>query len=189
MRWKIDRGAISQSSAMPIISPKWIARALVTGSDPGIPRHTGQVRVLGSSPKLSSQPQNIFVRVASWTWISRPMTGSRFMRAPLDPSKPIACSSAWAASRIRFSLNAGPAIWKPTGRPSARPFGIETAGMPASDIGTVQTSFRYIASGSAVLAPSSNATPGAVGVTTKSNRSQARSKSPAISVRTFCARP
>ena len=24
----------------------------------------------------SSQPQNIFVRVASWTWISRPMTGS-----------------------------------------------------------------------------------------------------------------
>src|SRR5437762_570934 len=35
-----------------------------------------QVRVFGGSPKLSSQPQNIFVRVDSWTWISRPMTGS-----------------------------------------------------------------------------------------------------------------
>ena len=46
-----------------------------------------------------------------------------------------------------FSENAGPAIWKPTGRPPggplpspgfASPAGIETAGMPASDIGTVQ---------------------------------------------------
>ena len=40
--------------------------------------------------------------------------------------------------------------------------------MPARDIGTVQKSFRYIASGSAVFAPSSKATPGAVGVTMKS---------------------
>ena len=40
------------------------------------PRQTGQVRVFGGSPNDSSQPQNIFVRVASWTWISRPMTGS-----------------------------------------------------------------------------------------------------------------
>ena len=61
--------------------------------------------------------------------------------------------------------------------------------MPASDIGTVQKSFRYIASGSSVLAPSGKATLGAVGVTTKSNRSQAASKSRLISVRTFCARP
>ena len=38
----------------------------------------------------------------------------------------------------RFSLNAGPASWKPTGRPSASPHGIEIAGMPASDIGTVK---------------------------------------------------
>ena len=34
------------------------------------------VRVFGGSPKDSSQPQNIFVRVLSWTWISSPMTGS-----------------------------------------------------------------------------------------------------------------
>src|ERR1044071_6404507 len=53
-----------------------MAWALTTGSEPGSPRQTGHVRVLGSSPKLSSQPQNIFVRVSSWTWISRPMTGS-----------------------------------------------------------------------------------------------------------------
>src|ERR1051325_2480583 len=48
----------------------------MTGSVPGRPRQTGQVCVFGGSPKLSSQPQNIFVRVFSWTWISRPMTGS-----------------------------------------------------------------------------------------------------------------
>ena len=76
MRWKIERGASSDSSASPIIRPKWIAWALATGSAPGSPRQTGQVRVLGGSPKDSSQPQNIFVRVLSWTWISRPMTGS-----------------------------------------------------------------------------------------------------------------
>ena len=60
----------------PSSSRRVTAWALVTGSVPGRPRQTGQVRVLGSSPKLSSQPQNIFVRVLSWTWISRPMTGS-----------------------------------------------------------------------------------------------------------------
>ena len=54
-------------------------------------------------------------------------------------------SIAWAASRISDSLNAGPAICRPdrqlgpaaVGR-RARPDGIEIAGMPASDIGTVQ---------------------------------------------------
>jgi hypothetical protein len=76
LRWKIDRGAISQPSAMPIISPKWTASALVTGRVPGWPRQTGQTCVLGGSPKDSAQPQNIFVRVLSWTWISSPMTGS-----------------------------------------------------------------------------------------------------------------
>ena len=76
MRWKIDRGAILQSNARPITSPKWTARALSTGSAPGSPRQTGQVRVLGSSPKDSAQEQNIFVCVESWTWISSPITGS-----------------------------------------------------------------------------------------------------------------
>src|SRR3954470_6756781 len=53
-----------------------MASAFVTGSAPGRPRQVGQQCVLGSSPKLSSHEQNIFVFVASWTWISRPMTGS-----------------------------------------------------------------------------------------------------------------
>jgi hypothetical protein len=65
LRWKIDRGAISQPSASPIISPKWTASALVTGSTPGCARQTGQVRVFGSSPKDSAHEQNIFVLVAS----------------------------------------------------------------------------------------------------------------------------
>ena len=50
---------------MPIISPKCTALALATGRLPGSPRQTGQVRVLGGSPNDSSQPQNIFVVVAS----------------------------------------------------------------------------------------------------------------------------
>src|SRR3954451_5803276 len=32
--------------------------------------------MLGSSPKESEQPQNMLVRVESWTWISRPITAS-----------------------------------------------------------------------------------------------------------------
>src|SRR4051812_20104473 len=55
--------------------PKWTARALRVGRVPGWPRQTGHVRVFGGSPKESSQPQNIFVRVWSCTWISIPMTG------------------------------------------------------------------------------------------------------------------
>ena len=61
---------------MPIISPKCTAWAFATGRLPGRPRQTGQVCVFGGSPKDSSQPQNIFVRVFSCTWISRPITGS-----------------------------------------------------------------------------------------------------------------
>src|SRR5919197_1210232 len=75
-----------------------------------------------------------------------------------DPSNSRACSSAKAASRTRFSLNAGPASWNPTGSPSLSPQGIEIAGIPASDIGTVKYSLRYSASGSSDVAPSSHAT-------------------------------
>src|SRR5436190_9633595 len=74
-----------------------MALALTTGSDPGSPRQTGQVRVLGSSPKLSSQPQNIFVRVLSWTWISRPMTGSHSAIAP----RPAAVEADRPLERVR----------------------------------------------------------------------------------------
>src|SRR5207237_8559899 len=78
-------------------------------------------------------------------------TDHRFVAHPLRAgleSKLIAFSSAYAASSSRGSLNAGPASWKPTGSRSLSPEGIEIAGMPASGIGTVQKSLRYIASGS-----------------------------------------
>src|SRR3954470_5820729 len=53
-----------------------MAFSLATGRAPGSPRQTSHVRVFGGSPNDSSQPQNIFVRVLSCTWISSPMTGS-----------------------------------------------------------------------------------------------------------------
>src|SRR5882724_11852346 len=56
------------------------ARLLRTGRVPGRPRHTGQTLVLGGSPKRVEQPQKIFVRVRSWTWTSRPMTGAYLAR-------------------------------------------------------------------------------------------------------------
>ena len=90
---------------------------------------------------------------------------------------------------VPMSLAGIPAICSPVGSPSASPLGIETAGMPARLMGTAQKSLRYIASGSSSLAPSSKATVGLVGVTTKSTSSQARAKSRLISVRTFWARP
>ena len=58
---------MSQSSAMAIASPYRTACSLVVGSTPGCARHTGQVWTFGSSPNESSQPQNILVRVRSWT--------------------------------------------------------------------------------------------------------------------------
>src|SRR5438094_2262394 len=76
MRWNWQRPAISQLSARPI----WIAFStapwLIRGSTPGWPRQSGHVSVFGSAPNRFSQRQNIFVRVFSWTWISRPITGS-----------------------------------------------------------------------------------------------------------------
>src|SRR6476659_9245964 len=77
----IELGAISHSRARPIWSPERIAASLVVGRTPGCARQTGQVWTLGSSPKVTAQPQNIFVRVESWTWISSPITGSRVVPA------------------------------------------------------------------------------------------------------------
>src|SRR5947209_8707504 len=44
--------------------------------------------MLGGSPNDSAQPQNILVRVASWTWISSPITGSWATSATRDPLEP-----------------------------------------------------------------------------------------------------
>ena len=53
--------------------------------------------------------------------------------------------------------------WRPTGSPSERPHGIEIPGRPAMLTGSVQASERYIATGSAILAPNGQATDGLVG--------------------------
>src|SRR5919109_4387020 len=65
-----------QSSARPSLSVHSTTSSFGTGSAPGCARQTGHVCVFGSPPKPLSQRQNIFVRVFSCTWISRPMTGS-----------------------------------------------------------------------------------------------------------------
>jgi len=57
-------------------TPYSIARRFTTGRVPGIPWHTGHVWVFGGAPKVVGQPQNIFVRVVSCAWTSRPMTTS-----------------------------------------------------------------------------------------------------------------
>ena len=53
-----------------------MARRLTTGSVPGMPWQTGQVCALGGAANAVGQPQNIFERVRSWAWTSRPMTTS-----------------------------------------------------------------------------------------------------------------
>src|SRR3954466_14530145 len=67
---------MSQPSARPSWSVHSTAAAFGVGSAPGNARHTGHVCVFGSVAKVFGQRQNIFVCVLSWTWISRPTTGS-----------------------------------------------------------------------------------------------------------------
>ena len=79
-------------------------------------------------------------------------------------------------------------ICSPSGSPSRfSAAGTDIAGSPARLAGTANTSFRYIASGSAIFSPSPNAADGAVGARITSQLAKACSKSRAISVRTFCA--
>src|SRR5919204_3534165 len=67
---------MSHPSACPSLIVHSIASSFGTGSAPGCARQIGHVCVFGAPPKPFSQRQNIFVRVFSCTWISRPMTGS-----------------------------------------------------------------------------------------------------------------
>src|SRR5579871_4869713 len=67
--------------ARPVFSVYSTAVRLMTGSTPGMPRQIGHTWVFGGEPAYSvGQPQNILLRVASWTWHSRPMTAS-YLRA------------------------------------------------------------------------------------------------------------
>src|SRR5436305_1130150 len=67
---------VRQPGASPSLSVHSTAVSFGVGSAPGKARQTGQVCVFASVAKVFSQRQNIFVRVFSWTWISRPTTGS-----------------------------------------------------------------------------------------------------------------
>src|SRR6266852_5464874 len=66
------------------------ARLLRTGNVPGRPRQTGHTLEFGGSPKRVEQPQKIFVLVASWTWTSRPMTGSYLASSSGDMADSVA---------------------------------------------------------------------------------------------------
>src|SRR5262245_57261808 len=68
---------MSEPRARPSLIVHSTAVRFGTGSAPGCARQTGQVRVFGVAPQPASQRQNIFVRVFSWTWTSRPITGSQ----------------------------------------------------------------------------------------------------------------
>src|SRR6516225_1762795 len=54
------------------------ARLLRTGSEPGMPRQTGQTWVFGGAPNRVAQEQKIFVSVSNWTCTSSPIPGSYF---------------------------------------------------------------------------------------------------------------
>ena len=104
------------------------------------------VRVRRVAEATARSAQNIFVRVDELDVDLQPDDGLVLDRAghaasAADAAAVEAERAARARARrrgSRFSLNAGPASWKPVGRPSERPLGIEIAGIPASDIGTVQ---------------------------------------------------
>src|SRR5207247_6012842 len=68
---------ICQSKARPIRTMYSMARSFGTGSEPGSPRQTGRKSVFGGAPNSLRQPQNIFARVDSSTWHSRPRTVSK----------------------------------------------------------------------------------------------------------------
>jgi hypothetical protein len=58
------------------------AARLSTGSAPGMPRQTGSVAALGWAPNAAGDQEKIFVRVASCTCASSPITASQLMTPP-----------------------------------------------------------------------------------------------------------
>ena len=69
--------------ASPSFTAMRTASAFSTGSTPGYPRSTRLAWALGGAPYAVAEPEKIFERVASWAWISSPMTVSQaLMRSP-----------------------------------------------------------------------------------------------------------
>ncbi|MNV91764.1 hypothetical protein D3C71_1862990 [compost metagenome] len=52
------------------------ASRFITGRVPGRARSTAQAWVLGSAPKAVGARLKILLCVASWVWVSKPMTTS-----------------------------------------------------------------------------------------------------------------
>ena len=157
--------------------------------------------VLGSSPKWLRQPQNSFVAVASSQCTSSPIDHLPASVIAVDVASlarrrrcrrlAVAAASSTAAARNivglaqrrRQHLHAdGQAVVAHAERHRHRRLAGQVDGI-------VHTSFRYIVSGSAVLAPSANAVVGDVGDSSTSNVLVGRAKSRMISVRTCCALP
>ena len=58
---------ISQFSATAVFSDSSNALRFITGSEPGMPMHTGQVCVFGGAPNFVLHPQNILLSVSNCT--------------------------------------------------------------------------------------------------------------------------
>src|SRR4051812_15808156 len=65
-----------QPSASAVLTAISTASPLMTGSEPGSPRQTGQTLVFGGCPKCVLQPQKSLVFVSSCAWTSSPITTS-----------------------------------------------------------------------------------------------------------------
>ena len=96
MRAKIEVSLMRQFSAMPASTANSTAFLLSTGSEPGMPRHTGQTFVFGGLPKRVEQEQKILLAVRSWTCTSSPITGSYFARAATVESGVVTISSDYS---------------------------------------------------------------------------------------------
>ena len=107
--------------------------------------------------------------------------GQRRERRPPPPA-PCRPGTRWPRPR-RGRSPAGRAA----GRAASSPAGTERPGRPARLTVTVNTSLRYIATGSSILSPARNGPEGAVGVSSASTRSNAWLKSSTMRRRTFCA--
>ena len=80
MRANRDRARIFEWVATPSRIAISSAALLNVGSAPGRPRTTGSVSELGGAPNVIADDENALEWVASWTWISRPITGSQVSR-------------------------------------------------------------------------------------------------------------
>src|SRR5512142_1928393 len=93
----MDRSLMRQLSAMDASVANSTALRFITGSAPGIPRHTGHTFVFGGLPNCVEQPQKIFVFVSSWTWTSSPITGSYLARTAAESSVEVTMGCDYSA--------------------------------------------------------------------------------------------